>query len=102
MENKSKANRRRRSFVALQNEQRDVARAGSDAAFDRMDIHAAQHFFGKRGLSSATISALAAYSMALPEELLLMTEEEIRQISDLGSTGFDEVQAYRARFCRSS
>jgi len=93
-----KADRRRRSLAARQNEQRDVATARSDAAFDRMDIHAAQNFFDKRGLSLATISALAAHSVQLPEELLLMTEEEIRQIPDLGSTGLDEVQAYRARF----
>ena len=63
-----------------------------------MDIRAAQNFFAKRGMSPATVAALTAHSVELPEELLFMTEEEIQEISNLGSTGLEEVRAYRARF----
>jgi|KBSSwiStaDraftv2_1062776.scaffolds.fasta_scaffold2154164_1 hypothetical protein len=79
-------------------EARKVAAANSDAVFAVMEKRAAENFFAARGFSAQTIHALVANGMHLPEEVLLLTDDEARHIPGLESAGQAEVHAYRTRF----
>jgi hypothetical protein len=54
--------------------------------------------FSERGFSEHTISVLMAHGMDLPERLLFMTEEQIRQIPGAGKAVIAQIKSYRARF----
>jgi hypothetical protein len=79
-------------------EGRATATAKVDAVFAVMDKRASEHFFADRGFSAQTIHVLVANGVRLPEELLLMTEDETGDLPGLDSVGRVEVHAYRVRF----
>jgi hypothetical protein len=101
MPSQGRDDKRRRSVIAHQGRQRDLANAATDAAFDAMDNRSAQDFFGKRGLSRSSIAALVASGMQLPEELLFLTEREINEIPGLDAAGLEAIRAYRGRMSRA-
>jgi hypothetical protein len=57
----------------------------------RMDYHG-------RGLSDRTVEALIAHGIMLPENLLLMTEDELKAIPGIGKASMSQIKAYRDRF----
>ena len=79
-------------------ESRGAATARNEAVFAAMDKRASENFFADRGFSAQTIKALIANGMSLPEELLLMADDEAGRIPGLDEAGLAEVQAYRKRF----
>ena len=57
------------------------------------------NFFARRGFSAETIKALVARGILMPEELLFMPPDEIRDIPfRSGKTALAEIRAYRKQF----
>jgi len=83
---------------ARQGETRRTASEANKAVFTAMNERASENFFAQRGLSGATIAALIGHGIVLPEELLFMTEEELRGIPELDGSAIAEIEAYRRRF----
>ena len=97
-----KSESKRQAAAEQQSTRRAAAHAANEALFAAIDDRAAQQFFAKRGLSADTIRALILHGIAMPEELLLLTEKELLQIEGLEEEGLDEVKAYRGRFSGKS
>ena len=98
MKRETRSQKKQRAHTEHQSASRRKAGADADAAFAAMDARAALNFFGGRGFSRATVAALAAHGLHLPEELLFMTREDIRDIAGLDEEGRSEIREYRARF----
>jgi hypothetical protein len=98
MKRETRAERKERAHAEHRHASRRKAGADADAAFAAMDRRAAIDFFGGRGLSRATVAALVAHGIALPEELLFMTREDIRRIPGLDDDGRAAIREYRRRF----
>ena len=79
-------------------ESRRAAEAATDAAFAAMDKRAAENLFAHRGFSAPTMHILVASGMQLPEEVLLLTNDQVAQIPGVDTAGRAEIEAYRKRF----
>jgi hypothetical protein len=98
MKRETRSERKQRTQAEHQHASRKKAGADADAAFTAMDERAAINFFGKRGFSRATVAALIAHGITLPEEVLFLTREDIRQIPGLDEELRAEIRDYRRRF----
>jgi DNA-directed RNA polymerase alpha subunit len=54
--------------------------------------------FTRRGLSGRTIEAVLGHGIEMPEQLLFMSEADLKAIPGVGKAALKEIAAYRARF----